>query len=96
MNKYKLQLVKNEMNLLDKCCEVKEVIDYIGQHGEDGANFLNVKHIELITISQNYLEIEVDESDSKWHKYVGRILANNHGMRDYCNPNDDSEMFKWI
>jgi len=96
MRKYKLDLINKEKNLLEKTEQIKEAIASLNKNKKFWNSFQNVISIELFTISQNYIEIIVEESDVDWHKYIGQKLANKYLMRDYCNPKDNTEMFEWI
>lgn len=64
-------------------------------------NFVNDKSIPDVTsakikdINDSGIIMEVDESGDSWHKKFGKMLANEYLMREYCDQNNPSRLFKW-
>lgn len=96
--KYRFTL-RNQNPKLDLRAEqekIKNVINYIGRGGDTGQKFRPVKQIELSDIKHNSFELETvvdDEKYVEWRRQVGRLLANNYGMREFCDPDDQKKMF---
>jgi hypothetical protein len=93
MRKYAVTL-HNQSELLDlrnKKKEIREVLDYLSF----GKNEREIKQLKLISIEKKIIQLEVEETNNNWHKRFGKILANNFGMRNFCDPNDQSRLFKW-
>ena len=81
----------DHLDLRKKKREIKEVLDYLAFD----KNQKDVENVNIISVEKLSIEIEVDETDNNWHKRFGKILANNFGMREFCDPFDTSRLFKW-
>ncbi|MCD4769882.1 MAG: hypothetical protein K8R35_06930 [Bacteroidales bacterium] len=81
----------DKLDLRKKKTAIKEVLEYL----VFDKNQKDFKSASILTIEKNYLELEVDETDNNWHMRFGKILANNFGMREFCDPCDSSRLFKW-
>ena len=94
---YTLQLKNgySGLDLRNERAAIEEVISYIANGGSDGTKFQDLSGITLKNIASRTILIEVAESGKKWHVAVGQRLANNHGMRKYCNPKNPEQMFEW-
>lgn len=93
MRKYYVSLhnQSEHLDLRKKKNEIKEVIEYLSFD----RNQRDIKKVSIISIEKRIIELEVEETDNNWHKRFGKILANNFGMREFCDPNDPSRLFKW-
>ena len=96
MPQYTLELINTNQNLTSKAEEINLVIQEILSGGKNGSSFASVSNIILIPpITPTRIILDVVESDKSWHKSFGNKLANDHGMRVYCNPLNQEEMFIW-
>ncbi len=79
------------LDLRQKKNAIKEVLDYLAFD----KNQKDIKAVSIISINKENIELEVDEIGNNWHKRFGKILANNFGMREFCDQYDPSRLFKW-
>lgn len=95
---YSLHLINQDkdLNLLERSFEIKLAVQDILNGGVNKKSYKNVTYIKILSINKHSLDLEVLETDTKWHKAIGNILANKYSMRPYCNPKNEHEMFKWI
>lgn len=109
MTIYKLELINKSPNLdlRTKQKQIQNVLNHILAGGKKGNAYIGVANtkqshfagsISIISINQHDLKIDVTEQNTKWHKSVGQLLARSSygGMRNYCNPSNPKQMFKWI
>ena len=93
MKTYNVKLYNKspELDLSKKETDISNVLNYfavINKYQKD------VTYAKLISIDQHSMVIEVEESDTNWHKTFGKTLANNFGMRDFCDLLDKSRLLK--
>lgn len=96
---YELYLINRKDRSLDlrlKENEIKEVIDYVLRGGSKGTAYGYVGDISLESVRKDIIVLHVEESYNKWHWVVGQRLAQQYGMRNYCDPNNPERMFKWV
>ena len=94
---YQLTLY-NRLSSLDLRTQDKsigDVIFYILSQSRQQRAYRDVSKIRVLEIRQHDLKIEVNEDATYWHTGVGKLLANNYGMREFCRPRS-SQMFKWV
>jgi hypothetical protein len=97
MKHYTLTLYNKSphLDLTQKRPEIKEVLEFIDNGGKTGRSFKDLHHYEISQILKDHIEVNVEESGTSWHPWVGRILANEHGMRKFCHGKNKNHMFKW-
>ncbi len=99
--KYKLELINKDstLDLTKKTDAIEKVINHIKDGGKERKSFQDVSEIHIISIQKDKIELDVTESNNEnatnWHSKVGQFLAQNCGMREYCDPNNSQKMFKW-
>ena len=95
---YILTLFNKDHSLIQKRQEIRKVFDRIRNGGKSGHSFKDFDNYDVTTlkIENDRIEIDVQESGTSWHPWVGRILANKHAMRQYCHGMSLNHMFKWI
>ena len=47
---------------------------------------LSEQQCNALTVDSHGITLEVEETDDWWHCLIGKKLANEWGMRHYCNP----------
>jgi len=94
---YTLTLMNKDPNLdlTQKRLDIKQVLQHIEKGGKAGNSFKDLRCCQSLQIHKDSIEVEVQESGNSWHRWVGRILANEHGMRKYCHGWNKRHMFKW-
>ncbi|MCJ7674580.1 MAG: hypothetical protein MUO33_05445 [Sedimentisphaerales bacterium] len=94
---YTLTLINKDRNLdlTQKCLDIEQVFRDIDNGGVTGHSFKDLDRYEALQIRKEHIEVDVQESGTSWHRWVGRILANEHGMREYCHGENKDRMFQW-
>jgi hypothetical protein len=97
---YNITLINKSPNLdlTQKCQDIKEVFRYINNGGQTKHRFGSLVRYKKLQIRKSNIDVDVEESSKSsksWHPWVGRILANNYGMRSYCHGKNKHRMFKW-
>lgn len=97
MKHYTITLINKSPNLdlTQKHLAIEQVLQHIEKGGKAGNSFKDLRRCQILQIHRDRIEVEVWESSNSWHPWVGRILANEHGMREYCHGRNKSHMFKW-
>lgn len=98
MTNYTLKLINHDkhLDLREKVNEINSVVNHILSGGFDGNCFINIRSLVVNHVSKRSIELTVEENgNTHWHKSFGWNLANKQGMREFCNPSDDTEMFDW-
>ena len=85
----KLYNLSEKLDLRKKKKDMEWVINNLVDRRKD------IDSARITIVEKYYFEIEVEESSKNWHKLFGKILANNFGMREYCDSNDPSRLFYW-
>ena len=94
---YTLTLINNSHNLdlTQKSLDIQQVFRYIHNGGAPGHSFKDFHHYQALQIRRGHIEVDVRESGKSWHRWVGRILANDRGVREYCHGQSKERMFEW-
>jgi hypothetical protein len=94
---YTLTLMNKSCNLdlTQKRLDIEQVFQCIDDGGKSKHSFKDLHRYQALQIRKDHIEVKVHESGKSWHAWVGRILANDHGMREYCHGNNKDSMFKW-
>jgi hypothetical protein len=94
---YTITLINKSPNhdLTKKRLAIEQVFQYILNGGVTKHSFKDLHHCQDLHIHKDNIEVNVHEAGNSWHPWVGRILANDHGMREYCHGTNKSRMFKW-
>ena len=97
MKHYTITLINKSPNLdlTQKQLDIKKVFQHIEDGGATKRSFKNLHHCQVLQIRRSNIDVAVEESTKSWHPWVGRILANDHGMRGYCHGTNMARMFKW-
>ena len=97
MKQYTITLINKSPNLdlTQEHFAIEQVFQHIHNGGKTGNSFKDLHQYEILQIRKSSIEVDVEESDKSWHRWVGRILANDHGMREYCHGMNKRHMFKW-
>ena len=94
---YRLEL-KNSYTRLDLRSEraaIDSVALYLANGGSDGTKFQDLSQITIKEVDVRTITIEAAESGKRWHAAFGQRLANDYGMRKYCDPKNPEQMFQW-
>jgi hypothetical protein len=94
---YTLSLINKSPNLdlIQKRLAIDQVFQHIRNGGVTKRSFKDLQHYQPPQIRKDSIEVDVEEFAKSWHPWVGRILANDHGMRGYCHGTNKDRMFKW-
>jgi hypothetical protein len=97
MARYALQLINpaSNLDLTKKKSDIHSVFSLIRDGGGSGRSFKDLDKYEIVQIQRDHIVIDVSESGDAWHPHVGKFLANDHDMREYCDPKNRERMFKW-
>jgi len=97
MVRYCLQLINgaHNLDLTRKQDDIRAVFALIRDGGHSGRSFRDLEAYKIIEIQRDRILVDVRESGDAWHRYVGKFLANDYGMRAYCDPKDSRRMFDW-
>jgi hypothetical protein len=97
MKHYTITLISKSPNLdlTEKSQDIKKVFRDIDNGGKTGHSFKDLHYYQDLHIHKDNIEVDVREAGNSWHPWVGRILANDHGMRGYCHGTNKDRMFKW-
>ncbi|GEM_PF-3820754 len=97
MSIYRLELINPDagLNLEAKKDAISAVMNYILDGGRDKTSFREVLAIKIKDILPRSIIIDVQENGCKWHAAVGQRLANDYGMRHFCNQDNSYQMFRW-
>lgn len=94
---YTITLINKSPNLdlTQKRLAIEQVFQYILNGGVTKRSFKDLHHYQDLHIHKDNIEVNVREAGNSWHPWVGRILTNNHGMREYCHGRNKHHMFNW-
>jgi hypothetical protein len=97
MKHYTLTLYNKDqnLNLTQKRPDIEQVFRHIHDGGEAKHSFKDLHRYRISQILKDHIEVDVEESGTSWHRWVGRILANDYGMREFCHGEDKRHMFRW-
>lgn len=95
---YILKLISRDSNLdlTRKKNDIHSVFRSIRDGGHSGQSFQDLDEYKIVQIQRDHIVIDVSESGDAWHPHVGKFLANDHDMREYCDPKNRERMFKWM
>ena len=95
--RYTVKLInKNEkLDLTTRIQAVNAVRRHVLSGGYSGKAFSDVSAIRVIDVQKQSIELEVSESGKRWHTALGKRLANDHNMRDFCSESNPNRMFEW-
>ena len=98
MTMYSLHLINPdpELNLIRKRRDIKGVFQLIQNGGLTGRKFRGLQKCNVVEIKQRDIVVEASESSKSWHRFVGRFLAKDSEMRNYCDPKNSRRMFEWM
>ena len=85
----------SNLDLTHKRLAIEQVFQHILNGGVTKRSFKDLHYYKNLHIHKGNIEVNVREAGNSWHPWVGRILANDHGMREYCYGTNKSRMFKW-
>jgi len=92
---YRITL-RNQDPTLDLRRWKTEIRDVIGFCQDSYADTQGVRiYRESLEIHQHELTMEVEEKAKDWHARLGWLLKNEHGMPQFCDPNNSNRMFNW-
>jgi len=94
---YTLTLINKNPNLdlTQRRSDINQVFQHIDDGGKAGHSFKDLRDYQNLQVHKGDVEVDVRESGNSWHPWVGRILANDYGMRAYCQRKNENHMFKW-
>lgn len=97
MAHYTLTLINKDPNLdlTQRRLDIDQVFRHIHNGGKAGHSFKDLHDYRDLQVRKDNIEVDVREAGNSWHRWVGRILANDHGMRQYCHGRSKRHMFKW-
>ena len=97
MKHYTITLINknHSLDLTQKRQEIEEVFELLDNGGKTGNSFEDLHRCQTLQIQRDSIEAQVEESGKSWHRWVGRILANDYGLREYCHGRNKRHMFKW-
>jgi len=97
MKHYTITLINKNPNLdlTRKQLDIKQVFQHIEDGGATKRSFKSMHRCLDLKIRKSNIDVAVEESTKSWHPWVGRILANDHGMRGFCHGTNMARMFKW-
>ncbi|MBN1361663.1 MAG: hypothetical protein JW993_13790 [Sedimentisphaerales bacterium] len=93
--RYTLMLVNSKDKTLDltaKGAAIMEVLRRLETGDRTDRRSRHLSRCSIHRIDPRCVEIDVDEICDRWHPCVGSMLANEYGMRHYC---DGHRLFKW-
>ncbi len=99
--RYNLSLlnVDPKLDLILRSAEIKETITRIASGCVKGYAYNDVESIVIRKVTKRNIQLECKESDKIWHRKLGRELAQNSDMRQFCykdSKNNEELMFEWI
>ena len=94
---YQLTLVNQNPSLdfEEKEPYIREVIEHIAHGGMTGTSYSDVKNLKAVSISKREIVLQLNETDTTWHAWVGKQLVKYPGMRRFCDPSNSERMFIW-
>ena len=97
MISYCVELINRnpQLNLTTKRSAIDAVLRRIC-HGARNSDIKGLHDYRLLHVHRNHLAVAVHESAKSWHRSFGKILANEYGMRTYCDPQNERRLFRWI
>ena len=97
MVRYTLRLVSKDrgLDLTERRRDIEDVFQHIHNGGRTGRRFRSLDKYQRLCVERDRIYVEVSESSKSWHPFVGQILANDCGMREYCDGKNQARMFKW-
>lgn len=98
--RYYLSLLNTDptLDLSKKQKYIEKAFDIILSGGKNGDKYKNIMKINLVSIGQRGMLIDVTESDKVWHMILGHILKIHFNMEEFCYAdakNGQDIMFQW-
>ncbi|WP_026884281.1 hypothetical protein [Clostridium akagii] len=90
--------VDPNLDLMKKYKEINGAITMIANGGVNGDAYNDVETIVIRKIAKRSIQLDCKESDKFWHRKLGRELAKNYGMMEFCFEDFKSRkdlMFEW-
>lgn len=99
--RYRVSLLNTNPNLDLRTHKnnIKLVINNINSGGITGNKYSGVNNINIISINKTTIVLDCIEYDKIWHMHLGKELAYNYGMRNFCvqnSKNNQDIMFQWF
>ena len=93
---YRVVLVNNDpqLDLHTKSEAIRKVLRNLCDNAGK-SRFKGLHSFDDPTINKDHILVTVDETSKSWHCSFGKRLANDHGMRAYCNPRHKEQLFRW-